>query len=143
MTSGTITLDGTQTFSKSNWNRFVCSIPGARPLNIETQSVETSVLSEFAPSGTWISVGTDAWSCAPAYGGGVAFKSPTFTEVEEWTAFFSEHPMKFVYPLATPVTYQLTAAQLATLSGYNAVSADTGTLSVEYRADTALTLGGD
>ena len=42
------------------------------------------------------------------------------------------------YPLASPVTYRLTPAQLATLSGYNAVSADAGTLSVTYRADPAL-----
>ena len=51
-------------------------------------------------------------------------------------------PLQILYRLATPVTYQLTAAQLATLSGYNAVSVDAGTLSVEYRADTALSLGG-
>ena len=42
------------------------------------------------------------------------------------------------YPLASPVTYQLTPAQLATLSGYNNVTTDAGTLSVTYRADPAL-----
>lgn len=46
------------------------------------------------------------------------------------------------YELATPVTYQLTPAQLATLSGYNAVFTDADALSVEYRADPTMTLGG-
>lgn len=46
------------------------------------------------------------------------------------------------YELASPVTYQLAPAQLAALSGYNAVSADADALSVEYRADPAITLGG-
>lgn len=45
-----------------------------------------------------------------------------------------------VYPLATPQTYQLTPAQLATLAGYNAVSADAGTIELTYRADVALSL---
>lgn len=43
-----------------------------------------------------------------------------------------------VYKLASPVTYQLTPAQVAALAGYNRVSADAGTLSVEYRADPLL-----
>ena len=47
-----------------------------------------------------------------------------------------------VYELAAPVTYNLTAAQLASLAGYNSVSADAGTLDVTYKADTAITFGG-
>ncbi len=47
-----------------------------------------------------------------------------------------------VYELAAPVTYPLTPAQLAALSGYNAVSSDAGNVSVTYRADTAITFGG-
>lgn len=49
-----------------------------------------------------------------------------------------------VYPLdpADYQTYPLTPAQLATLSGCNAVFADAGTLSVTYRADPSLSLGG-
>lgn len=47
-----------------------------------------------------------------------------------------------IYELATPVTYQLTPAQLAALSGYNAVSSDAGSVSVTYKADPVLSLGG-
>ena len=42
------------------------------------------------------------------------------------------------YELATPVTYQLDPAQIATLSGYNSVSTDAQTLEVQYRADPSL-----
>ena len=49
-----------------------------------------------------------------------------------------------VYPLAAPLTYQLTPQQLATLRGYNAVSADAGSVDVTYKADNALIpLGGN
>lgn len=43
-----------------------------------------------------------------------------------------------VYELATPVTYQLTPQQLATLHGYNAVSTDSASVSVTYKADTSI-----
>lgn len=50
--------------------------------------------------------------------------------------------MQIVCPLENPVTYQLTPAQLATLSGYNAVSADAGTVEITYRADPTIVWGG-
>ena len=45
-----------------------------------------------------------------------------------------------VYPLATPLTYSLTPTQVATLAGYNAISADAGPVRVTYKADPAITL---
>lgn len=38
----------------------------------------------------------------------------------------------FVFPLATPVTYQLTPAQVSTLLGLNNIFADTGDISLSY-----------
>lgn len=40
-----------------------------------------------------------------------------------------------VYPLATPITYQLTPTEVTTLLGTNNIWADTGDTSVTYRAD--------
>lgn len=60
----------------------------------------------------------------------------------EFTAWLRENPVELLCPLTTPVTYQLTPAQLATLSGYNAVSSDAGTVSVTYKADTSIIWGG-
>ena len=45
-----------------------------------------------------------------------------------------------VYPLDTPLSYRLTPVSLTSLSGYNNVIADAGTLAVTYRADTQITL---
>lgn len=45
---------------------------------------------------------------------------------------------KLVYPLATPVTYQLTPTEVTTLLGTNNIWADCGDSTVEYRADTSL-----
>ena len=46
--------------------------------------------------------------------------------------------VQLVYELATPVTYQLTPAEVKTLLGDNAIWADTGDSSVDYRADPTL-----
>ena len=43
-----------------------------------------------------------------------------------------------VYPLATPITYQLTPQEVKTLLGVNNIWAETGDVTVDYRADTAL-----
>ena len=57
------------------------------------------------------------------------------------TNFMSDmvaYPLTIVYPLATPQTIQLTPQQLTTLLGKNNIWADTGDISVRYRADTKL-----
>ena len=43
-----------------------------------------------------------------------------------------------VYPIATPIEYTLTPAELTTLLGQNNIWADCGTVDVEYRADIQL-----
>ena len=48
----------------------------------------------------------------------------------------SSQNINILYPLATPVTVQLTPAQLSTLLGTNNIWADTGDTAVTYRADT-------
>ena len=44
-------------------------------------------------------------------------------------------------PLASPRTYTLGARQIGTLPGQNSVWADTGAVSVDYRADPTLYIG--
>ena len=43
--------------------------------------------------------------------------------------------LQIIYPLANPVTYQLTPHEVKSLLGQNNIYADTGDTSVEYRAD--------
>jgi hypothetical protein len=51
-------------------------------------------------------------------------------------ASLTANPVHIVYPLATPIVYQLSPVQIAALSGYNAIFADCGPISVEYTQDT-------
>lgn len=46
--------------------------------------------------------------------------------------------MQVCYPMATPLYYQLTPQEIKTLLGQNSISADTGSVSVTYRADIGL-----
>lgn len=53
-------------------------------------------------------------------------------------AAFAATPLKVVYPLATPQTYQLTPQAVTTILGQNNIWADTGDVKVSYVADTKL-----
>lgn len=56
----------------------------------------------------------------------------------EYKAYLAENPFELCYELAEPIHYPLTATEIKTLLGQNNVWADTGDVSVEYRADTRL-----
>ena len=95
-------------------------------------------------AGNGTSVGISKWGNTSA----AFIPKGNTTSTSECRAWLAEQndagtPFQLAYQLANPVAYRLTPAQLATLSGYNSVTTDTGTLSVTYRADTALSLGGD
>ena len=52
----------------------------------------------------------------------------------EWKETYGSLTAQFVLPMATPVTYQLTPQQISVLAGYNTVWADSGDVSVTYKA---------
>lgn len=58
--------------------------------------------------------------------------------VESWKTWLASHNMQIVYPLATPITYNLTPTEVKSLIGINNVWSDAGDMDVEYRADTKL-----
>jgi len=55
------------------------------------------------------------------------------TSAEQLNAMCAETPLTVVYPLKTPVPYQLTPAQVTMLAGANAIWTDDGALSLTYR----------
>ena len=57
---------------------------------------------------------------------------------DDFRNWLSTHPVTITYPLDTPLTYQLTTTELETALGYNYLSADTGGVTLTYRADTKL-----
>lgn len=62
--------------------------------------------------------------------------------VEEWTTELAENPVHIVVGLATPLTVQLSTTQITTLLGQNNIWADSGDISVTYRADPTLYIDG-
>lgn len=62
----------------------------------------------------------------------------TVTTLEEYKTWLASNPLQVVYPLATPLTYQLSATEIKSLLGINNVWSDAGVVEVEYRADTKL-----
>lgn len=55
--------------------------------------------------------------------------------IEEARAWFTANPTTVVYPLATPVTCQLTPQEVQLLAGENNIWADTGNTTLTYLAD--------
>lgn len=64
-----------------------------------------------------------------------AWKTKTAAEVN---AILTDTPLQIVYELATPVTVQLTATEVALLYTYNVLWADTGDLALTYDASGVL-----
>lgn len=57
--------------------------------------------------------------------------SPNNESANAWVA---SHPVQIVYPLETPITYQLSPQIISALLGNNNIWADCGTISVDYGA---------
>ena len=65
----------------------------------------------------------------------VPIEADTLAKAKDW---LTENNPYFVYPIATPITYQLTPQEIKTLLGINNIWADTGDTSITYPADTKL-----
>ena len=139
--TGVLTVDrGIVTFDGSNdesWN-FGLSSGIYRAYiavaDIDTSAGDTSVLNllcnEFK-AGSYSGRGENSVTGR----NGIAqlnFFQNTYTTIDEWTAFLADSPATVVYPLAVPMTYQLTAQEVNTLAGINNISADTGDSHIAY-----------
>ena len=58
------------------------------------------------------------------------------TSKSVFMTWLSTHHLQVVYSLNNPLTYQLTPNQVSTLLGKNLITADAGTISMQYYADT-------
>ena len=93
-----------------------------------------------APNGSYCNINTDTTHYSTYFSvnrnDGILFLPKgkyTLTQTE-WIATYPNLIVQIVAPLATPVTYQLTPQQIAALAGYNTVWADSGDVSVTYKA---------
>lgn len=62
----------------------------------------------------------------------------TIASAADWKTYLASNNLQIVYPLATPITYQLTPQEITSLLGENNIWSDTGDTEVEYRADVKL-----
>jgi len=69
--------------------------------------------------------------------------APNCADLTAFNNWIREIGAYLVYRIATPVPYQLTAAQLALLAGYNYIYSEAGPVTVRYTSDASLVLGGD
>lgn len=74
---------------------------------------------------------------------GETINEPWISSIDEYVPNTSPSTgAEVAYTLATPQTYQLTPTEVDTLLGINNIWADTGDVTVEYRADTSLFIEG-
>lgn len=91
------------------------------------------------------------WHLAAYVGGGGTVLQPrifipldagidTVAKCNDWLAqqYANGTPVQYIYPLATPITVQLTANEISTVLGQNNIWNDCGDTEVEYRSDTKL-----
>lgn len=58
----------------------------------------------------------------------------TITSLQDWKDWLTENNVTVVYPIATPIVYDLTADEITTLLGTNNIWADTGDVTATYGA---------
>lgn len=133
------TMDGTETWKSGNYGygrRYYTTNKITDALNGQ-YIMMSSALPPYDENGNiWLRI--DTAEAANQMDLRMKTAYPLFNTLAEWTTYLTNNPITFLYELATPITVQLTANQMQTLIGQNAIWADTGDTSVEYRADTKL-----
>ena len=69
---------------------------------------------------------------------GVGIDDLGITDVAGWLAYLSTHNIAIAYKKATADTFSVTPTDIAILKGQNNIFADSGNVSVTYKADTQL-----
>lgn len=146
-----ITFDGTQAVGLPGWQSRSGSsawlyVPSQTPGLEETTSAYTipNIISDMLPTVAYTPVYNGDIGISRVQGAGSAWGLAVRVPVEGLTtaqlinAWLAENPIHVVYKVSTPQTYTLTPTEIRTLLGANNIWADTGDVSVEYRADTKL-----
>lgn len=136
VTTGLLTVDrAIETYSESTGfvehhsNRFYhAGLPSGSNYNRRTESISNEAIYHDVGNvyGPYFGFGT----------AGVYINKLSEGEtIEQFSARLTANPFQICYYLSTSVTYQLTPTEVKTLLGVNNIWADTGDVSVSYRAD--------
>ena len=136
VTHAIIELDGNE-----NWvlaNTGVSNYFYTYQASIETNTAYTPFCNKYPPVYPSSSWSNTAQGIVLYSTGWIRIRWGEEDTLANFKASLAEEPLQIVYPLATPLTYQLSAEQLTTLLGTNHIWVDSGDVEVEYRADTKL-----
>ena len=141
--SGVLTLTkGFVDLGSLNWTLRTQWTPGNRFLSNEISNKKAGsyniLCSQYKPMQERVSI-TDTGQIAPANNTNSKDMVVRDDRYSDATAFKNAvSGVQLVYELATPTEIQLTPTQVTTLLGNNNIWADSGSVEVEYRADTTL-----
>ena len=108
------------------------TITGDNQRNIYTQN-------NLFKDASWVSRASADGTVGLYFGRSTLFmKYSQFASVNDVKTFLASNPLQVVYTLETPTEIQLTPTEVTTLLGNNNIWADSGSVEVEYRADTTL-----
>lgn len=148
VTNGVLTVDrailflnGTESWSRAStpndhW-RFYYNNPNVKSVGV----YDYSVISNLYPKGTPASTHAGVMGISQNAGSNTLFIcDESIDNVDDFKVFLSANNVQACILLATPITYQLTPAEITMLSGVNNVSADAGNTTLTYRQNIAKVL---
>ena len=124
-----VTLDGTESWSKSSFTACDIFLHTNSSYIVDSDTMISSF--RFVNASTTQGVG-DAWIGSSASQLRIGFSAYGTTDLATFKTWLSNNPVQVVRKLATPLTYQLTATQVALLLGTNNIWSNTGDIQIEY-----------
>lgn len=136
-----VTFDGSD---DENWSKYTVGSASAYAMNISVSNLNESTGNTITAKSNYLTglSASQTWGNFDNFIATTANRSDTLitgvrtiTTVEAWKTYLAEHPLEVVYELATAQTIQLSPTEVTTLLGSNSVWADSGDISVGYKAD--------
>ena len=126
-----VTFNGTEAWSvyTTGYNAYRIIIPDAKIDGVPAKQLRSNMFVGAPKRGG--SVGYMQTYTSPSDSIYV-FLPSDITDRAEWLAWLADNNVQLLYPLATPITIQLTPHEVNSLLGVNNIFADTGDTSIEY-----------
>jgi len=138
--TGELVSDMRSTNNFGTWNLITTATPNyfetANTVTTLDLNRRTELLCNKYKTATPSGSNTDDYCCGFTTAGRLRVRDSRYSTSADFAASLAD--AQFVYPLATPTSAEFDPAEVKTLLGDNNIWADTGDVSVVYRADTGL-----
>lgn len=135
-----VTLNGSESWTMYTAGKFF--VPCTTDASDATSKIQYYISNKYLFAGNGATTSANITTDKRFYGqksyGRIWVYDSSFTTLEAWEAELATTPLICVYPIDTPIVYQLTTEQVKTLLGLNNIWSDTGNISVDYHADPTL-----